>query len=51
MIKKNIHNVINNNSQLTSLAQNNKDNSMTRSEIANKNLKTLFNISLEDNKG
>lgn len=38
-------------SQLTSFAQNNEDNSMTRSEIANKNLKTLFNISLEDNKG
>lgn len=32
-------------------AQNKKDSHMTRNEIANKNLKTLFNISLEDNKG
>lgn len=32
-------------------AQNKKDSNMTRNEIANKNLKTLFNISLEDNKG
>lgn len=37
-------------SSTVAFAQNNEDN-MTRSEIANKNLKTLFNISLEDNKG
>ncbi len=33
------------------LTVNAKENKMTRSDTANKNLKTLFNISLENNKG